>query len=155
MQNLVNVIVATTTACLVPAVVVDHIPPAEPLSYTVAQVVELPSEPEEEEGKPLPPVTPSVKPRACNCYNILKDTFGEVPLMSEVIAAATEAEGNVAVFKYPATEEWPNGIPHVALVKEKLPDGSLKIEEYNYHSCTHSERIITPHDRHLVGFTTL
>lgn len=153
MQTLVNVIIATTTAFMVPMVVSDSIPVAEPLPYTVAQIVEEPTE-KEEEGKPLPSIAPTVKERACNCYNILKDTFGNAPSMDVVMASASEEIGNVALFKYPATPDWPDGIPHVALVKEVTPEG-IKIEEYNYHRCTHSTRTISRNDKRLIGFTNL
>jgi hypothetical protein len=154
MQTLVNVIVATTTAFLVPLMVSDSIPVADPLPYTVAQIVEQPTE-QEEEGKPLPSIAPTVKTTACNCYNILKDNFADVPSMGAVMASASKELGNVALFMYPATEEWPNGIPHVALVKGENPDGTIEIEEYNYHRCTHSTRTITRHDKRLIGFTNL
>jgi hypothetical protein len=154
MQNIVQVMVATTTAFLFPMMVSNSIEVADPLPYTAAQIVEQPTE-QEEEGKPLPPLTPVKKTSACNCYNILKENFTDVPSMDAVIASASNELGNVALFMYPATEEWPNGIPHVAMVKGENPDGTIEIEEYNYHRCTHSNRTITRHDKRLIGFTNL
>jgi len=75
--------------------------------------------------------------------------------MNTILETATEATGNVAVFRYPATPDWPNGIPHVAKVTDVTPDGMIQIEEYNYHTCTHSTRAISANDKRLIGFTTL
>jgi len=75
--------------------------------------------------------------------------------MEAILRQATSTVGNVAVMQYPATPDFPNGMPHVALVRAVLPDGSLEIEEYNYKRCTHSTRIIPPDYHRLVGFTTL
>lgn len=150
MSTLVNVIIATTTAFLISPVVGDQIP-VEPLplvSLTITKAL-----PPEEE-KPLPNPEPTVKESACNCYNILKETFKDVPSMETLLSLATTS-GNVAIMKYPATPDFPNGIPHVALVRAVLPDGSYEIEEYNYKRCTHSTRIIPANYHRLVGFTTL
>lgn len=130
-----------------------HIPEPDPLPEPAAHVVTPPKP--ELEGKPLPSEPPRVKPSACNCYNILKENFDSVPSMNQLMATASPVKGNVAVFRYPATPDWPNGIPHVAVVRGELPDGSLQIEEYNYHSCTHSFRAISPTDHRLVGFVSL
>jgi hypothetical protein len=75
--------------------------------------------------------------------------------MNTLIAMATSTPGNVAVFMYPPTEGWPNGIPHVALVHGRDKAGNYLIEEYNYHRCTHSHRTIPPNYRHLIGFVNL
>ena len=149
MYTFVNVIIATTTAFLFSPVVGDHITEPLPLvSQTITQALPI------EEVKPLPATEPTVKESACNCYNILKDNFVSVPAMSMLLAMATST-GNVAIMLYPATPDFPNGMPHVAIVRAVLPDGSYEIEEYNYKRCTHATRII-PHDYHrLVGFTTL
>lgn len=120
----------------------------------IPQIVEEVTEPEPE-VKPLPSADPVVKTSACNCYNILTENFDSVPSMNQLLLNAGPERGNVAVFKYPATPDWPNGIPHVALVHGELPDGTLQIEEYNYHSCTHSFRTISPNDHRLVGFINL
>lgn len=105
--------------------------------------------------KPIPSTEPVVKTSACNCYNILKENFASVPPMDQIQAMATSTMGNVAVFMYPATPEFPNGMPHVAISHGIQPDGSLLIEEYNYHSCAHSSRTISLTDHRLVGFITL
>jgi surface antigen len=92
----------------------------------------------------------------CNCYNILKTQFKAVPFMNQIIAGASmKYVGNVAVFMYPANKDFPNGMPHVALVKDILPDGSVLIGEYHYHGCTYSERIIDSTTRGLIGYVTL
>ena len=105
-------------------------------------------------SKPLPP-EPTQRSGACNCYKLLKNTFGEVPSMDQLQALATDEPGNVAVMMYPPTKDWPNGIPHVALVHGTDKDGNYIIEEYNYHRCTHSTRTIPPDYRHLIGFVSL
>lgn len=105
-------------------------------------------------SKPLPP-EPTQRPGACNCYNLIKETFGEVPTMSGLIATAGDGPGNVAVMMYPPTKDWPNGIPHVALVHGTDASGDYIIEEYNYHRCTHSTRTIPANYRHLIGFVSL
>lgn len=105
--------------------------------------------------KPIPSTEPIVKTSACNCYNILKENFASVPSMDQILAMATSSIGNVAVFRYASTTEFPDGMPHVAISHGIQPDGSLLIEEYNYHSCAHSSRTISPTDHRLVGFVTL
>lgn len=105
--------------------------------------------------KPIPSTEPVVKTSACNCYNILKENFASVPPMDQIQAMATSSIGNVAVFRYASTTEFPDGMPHVAISHGIQPDGMLLIEEYNYHSCAHSSRTISPTDHRLVGFITL
>lgn len=105
--------------------------------------------------KPIPNTEPVVKTSACNCYHILTENFASVPPMDQIVAMATSTMGNVAVFMYPATPAFPNGVPHVAISHGIQPDGSILIEEYNYHSCAHSSRTISPTDKRLVGFITL
>lgn len=155
MSFIPHTIVTAVFALVIPSTTATdiHIPEPDPLPEPATQVVTLPIP--EPEGKPLPSEPPRVKPSACNCYNILKENFGSVPTMNNLLATASPEVGNVAVFRYPATPEWPNGIPHVALVHGELPDGSLQIEEYNYHSCTHSFRTVSPTDQRLVGFVSL
>lgn len=145
-------IVAVSTALIAPGISTTISAEAEPIPLRPAAILEQPTPPPE--TKPLPSTAPTVKVSACNCYNILKENFKSVPPMQDIIKSATSS-GNVAVFKYPATPDWPTGIPHVALVRNVLPDGSIQIEEYNYHRCTHSFRTITPDDHRLVGFVTL
>lgn len=149
MYTFVNVIIATTIPFLLTPVVGDNIPEPLPIvAQTITQALPI------EEVKPLPATEPTVKESACNCYNILKDNFASVPAMSTLLAMATST-GNVAIMLYPATPDFPNGMPHVAIVRAVLPDGSYEIEEYNYKRCTHSTRVI-PHNYHrLVGFITL
>lgn len=149
MTTFVNVIIATTISFFSLPVVGDNIIeplPLVPLSITKALPIE--------EVKPLPATEPVVKESACNCYNILKDNFSSVPAMSALLSMATSS-GNVAIMLYPATPDFPNGMPHVALVRAVLPDGSYEIEEYNYKRCTHGTRIIPADYHRLVGFTTL
>ena len=145
-------IVAVSTAMIAPGIS-STIQEAEPIPLRPAVILEQPST--TPETKPLPSIAPTVKESACNCYNILKENFERVPAMRDIVATASASIGNVAVFKYPATPDWPTGIPHVALVRNVLPDGSIQIEEYNYHRCTHSFRTISPSDHRLVGFVTL
>lgn len=146
---LTSFIVAVSTAMFAPGIS-NNIPEPDLLPIVAAEVINQPLP----ELKPLPSTKPN-RGSACNCYNILKDTFSDVPPMAAILREATSTVGNVAVMQYPATPDFPNGMPHVALVRSVLPDGSLEIEEYNYQRCTHSTRII-PRDYHrLVGFTTL
>jgi hypothetical protein len=92
----------------------------------------------------------------CNCYNILKTRFKHVQFMHDIIAGASmETVGNVAVFMYPPNEDFPHGMPHVALVLDVLPDGSVLIGEYNYSHCKYSERIIDSTTSGLIGYVTL
>jgi len=146
-------IVAVSTAMFAPGIS-NQIPEPDPLPIMPA-ALEQPASENEPEGKPLPAITPTVKESACNCYNILKESFSSVPSMNQLLATASPEIGNVALFRYPATPDWPNGIPHVAKVDAVLPDGSIRIEEYNYHRCTHSFRTISPNDHRLIGFTNL
>lgn len=153
-MGLFSFIVAFSTAMLAPGIS-DHIPEAEPVPILPPVALVQPASEENREEKPLPNNAPIIKEEACNCYNILKETFSSVPSMGEIVASAGPEVGNVAVFRYPPTEAWPDGIPHVALVRAVLPDGTLHIEEYNYHRCAHSFRIITPTDHRLIGFMNL
>lgn len=156
MSFIPHTIATVVFALFIPSATADiHIPEPDPLPEPAAQVV-MPSEPEPE-GKPLPSEPPRVTASACNCYNIIKENFDSVPSMNQLLATAQHSHlgANVAVFRYPATPEWPDGIPHVAILHGELPDGSLQIEEYNYHSCTHSFRTISPTDHRLIGFVSL
>lgn len=140
-----------------PAYAADiELPILEPVPMEITIPTELPDPVEVEETKPLPAL-PAYKPEACNCYNILRENFSSLLPMATLLSTAQpyNEASNVAIFKYPATKNWPNGIPHVAIVHGELPDGSIQIEEYNYHSCTHSFRTISPSDHNLVGFYTL
>ena len=149
MNPVLSFIVAFST----PAFAADIEPP---IHQPVQEVTILEPAPIAEPSKPLP-AAPTEKPEACNCYNILRENFDSLLPMDtlQAVAQPYTPEANVAVFLYPATPEWPNGIPHVALVHDQLPDGSIQIEEYNYHSCTHSTRTINPNDHRLVGFVSL
>lgn len=93
--------------------------------------------------------------RACNCYNLLKDHFKNVPKMVDILARAGVPFGNVAVFLYPPTSEFPNGIPHVAMTTGNMGAGTFEIKEYNYHECKESIRTINFSDPNLIGFVTL
>ena len=93
----------------------------------------------------------------CSCYQLLLNTFGRdrVPSMDAIHSLATKnQQGNVAFFTYPPNEQYPKGIPHVGLATF-LPDGEILIEEFNYHSCRHTTRVITKDDKRLIGFLTL
>jgi hypothetical protein len=148
MYALLSIVVALST----PAYAADlDIPIPQPVAFKIEYKA---PEPTPEVSKPLPP-EPSQRPEACNCYRLIKETYGEVPTMDTLIASATNTPGNVAVFMYPPATGWPNGIPHVALVRGKDADGNYLIEEYNYHRCTHSTRTIPPTYRHLIGFVNL
>lgn len=149
-----NFIFSLTVALSTPAFAADIDLP-KPLITPEAVSITL-QEPERE-VKPQPSDLPKWKESACNCYNLLKETFDHVPPMNQMIATAKHSHPNpnVAVFKYPATSEWPEGIPHVALVRQIHPDGSIDIEEYNYKSCNHSFRTIPPAYPRLLGFVSL
>ncbi len=153
-MGLFSFIVAVSTAMIAPGLS-DYIPEAEPVPILLPVALVQPASEENREEKPLPNDAPIIKEEACNCYNILKERFSSVPSMGELVATARPGNGNVAVFRYPATPDWPDGIPHVALVHAVLPDGSLYIEEYNYHRCAHSFRTISPTDHRLLGLTIL
>lgn len=159
MSFIPHTIVTVVFALFIPSTTATdvHTADPDPLPEPAAQVVTQPIPEPEPEVKPLPSEPPRVSEQACNCYNILKENFDSVPSMNQILATATTSHqnANVAVFRYAATPDWPNGIPHVAIVHGELPDGSLQIEEYNYHSCTHSFRTISPTDPRLVGFHTL
>ena len=164
MSFIPHIIATAVFALIIPSPTASdvHIPEPDPLPEPAAEIITQPEPPEIEpdpvpEAKPLPSEPPRVSAKACNCYNILKENFDSVPSMNQLLATAQHSHqnANVAVFKYPATPDWPAGIPHVAIVHGELPDGSLQIEEYNYHSCTHSFRTISPADPRLVGFHTL
>lgn len=149
MTFLSTLIIAMSTAAL-PADISNQID--DPLPIVAA--IEQPAEIEQEDVKSNLSATPIVKDVACNCYNLLRESFDSVPPMDHLLSTAktSHKNPNVAVFKYPMNEDWPDGIPHVALVHEVLPDGSITIEEYNYHSCAHSVRTIPPDYHRLVGF---
>ena len=134
-----------------------HIPDPDPLPTMAAQVVPQPIPEPEPEVKPIPSDAPTVSTEACNCYNKLKENFDSVPSMNQLLETAQHPQpnANVAVMKYPATPEWPGGIPHVALIREHLPDGSLVIEEYNYSRCKQTVRTIAPNYPQLVGTVSL
>ena len=143
-----NFAFSIAVALSTPAFAADIEPPIPTITPEAVVIsIELP-EVEVSPAKPLPSDLPKVTEAACNCYNLLKERFDHVPPMSQLLATAQTSHhnANVAVFKFPATAEFPNGMPHVAVIREELPDGSLQIEEYNYQKCNHSTRTITPND---------
>jgi len=151
-----NFVFSIVVALSTPAFAADIDPPIPepaPLEITVTE----PDPVIEEDQKPVDPDPPKVTSSACNCYNLLLEEFGSVPSMAtlESMATATASVGDVAFMRYPATPAWPAGIPHVAIVRSIAPDGSLLIEEYNFQSCTHSHRTISPYYYRLIGFITL
>ena len=149
MLTISSFLVAFSTLAFSPGLEVNHIPEAEPLSIQIVQEIVQPVE----EVKPIPSSTPIVKGSACNCYNLLKEHFSSVPSMAELLSAASSTNGNVAVFKYPPSPkypEYPEGIPHVAIIHSTLLDGNMYIEDYNLTECTHSFRIVAPNDKRLV-----
>lgn len=148
MYTLLSIVAALSTPAFAADLDIPIRPPV-PIEIKIEQPV-----PPQPVSKPLPP-EPTQRPGACNCYNLIKSTFGNIPSMAELIALASDTPGNVAVMMYPPTKEWPNGIPHVALVHGKDSHGDYIIEEYNYHRCTHSTRTIPPTYRHLIGFVNL
>ena len=105
--------------------------------------------------KPIPEPDVTHREEACNCYNLLKKHFSDVPFMQEIQSRAGVAFGNVAVFMYPPTEDFPDGMPHVAMTTGYMEAGTFEIEEYNYHECKQSRRMISFTDPYLMGFTTL
>lgn len=155
MSFIPHIIATAVFITFIPTATSDvHIPEPDPLPEPAAEIVEPPTEPEPE-VKPIPNADPVVKDSACNCYNILTDNFDSVPSMNQLQATAGPDVGNVAVFMYAPSANFPNGTPHVALVHEVLPDGTVLIEEYNYRNCTHSFRTIPLTYPRLVGFTNL
>lgn len=136
---------------------------------TMAEAPDIPEPPPEQQQlhepdpDPLPVMPPKPIPEkdithaevACNCYNLLKAKHEVVPPMSELISSASPVPGNVAVFMYPATAAFPNGLPHVASVIATTSTSTVMIEEYNYHECKHSTREISINDQRLIGFVTL
>lgn len=150
MTTFVNIIIATTTAFLFPLVSGDHIQEIDP-PIPEARVIEVIDVPEE---KPIPEKEITHEEIACNCYNLLLNHFREVPRMVEIFAAATTTLGNTAVFMYPPNEEWPEGIPHVAVVTSAAEE-TFEVEEYNYHECKYSTRTVSRDDVRLVGFINL
>lgn len=157
MQTIVHVIIATTTALLFPltsATETYTVPEPEPSIQqpaTTTNQVEVPAEEEKLIPEPLAKQTLS----ACNCYNILKEKHDSVPSMASLQQQAGPEIGNVAVFMYPPNEDWPTGIPHVASVLSTTTDGTILIEEYNYHQCQHTTREISPTDHRLIGFVNI
>ena len=105
--------------------------------------------------KPIPEPDVTHREVECNCMNLLNKYFSDVPFMKEIQASAGVAFGNVAVFMYPPTEDFPDGMPHVAVTTGYMEAGTFQIEEYNYHECKQSRRMISFTDPRLVGFTTL
>ena len=140
------VLAGTTIQTLEP-----HILPEVAIEITLPELVQEPVK--EQEIKHVEPQDARVM---CNCYNIIKTQFEHVPFMHEIIASASmDSIGNVAVFMYPPNEDFPHGMPHVALVLDVLPDGSVKIGEYHYSGCSYTERIIDSTTRGLMGYVTL
>ena len=131
-----TILAALSTPALAADIDVAPIPEPVPIEITV-------SEPEEENTD------------ACNCYNLLIEQFESVPTMHQLEQMASSKVGNVAFMRYPATSEWPAGLPHVAMVRDTLPDGSLLIEEYNYDRCQHTYRTIASDYERLVGYVSL
>lgn len=106
-------------------------------------------------AKPIPEPDITHTEAACNCYNLLTEKHGAVPSMSELISRASSSPGNVAVFMYAATPEFPAGLPHVASVIATTSTSTVLVEEYNYHECKHSTREISIYDHRLLGFVSL
>ena len=150
MQTLVNVIIATATALMVPGVTSDSYQ-LNPTPLVVAQIVQQPEVIE----KVVPNRATTTSDVACNCYNLLTENFEVVPRMKTIQNTATSSFGSVAVFKYPPNEDWPEGIPHVAVTTGSTTLNSFEIEEYNFKECVHSYRFVSFNDVRLVGFIDL
>lgn len=155
MFSLLHMTVALTAAMLTPLIGSDSIQaidpdPPIPTPALVAEATEpVPVE------KPIPNPVAIQNTRACNCYNLLQERFENVPPMHDIITSATSTLGPVAVFMYPPNEEYPSGVPHVALTTGRIQEGSFEIEEYNFIECTHSYRLVPFSDHRLRGFVTL
>ena len=104
---------------------------------------------------PLPP-KPIEYPLSIrkNCYAYVELIVGDLPSMDYIQKNATQAYGNVAVFMYPPTEDFPNGLPHVG-VTGKQGYGEFDMKESHYKGNTVSERKVKFNDPYLVGFINI
>jgi len=80
----------------------------------------------------------------CNCYLFVKNRV-DVPRMVDIAPNSDISVGSVAIFVYP------NGLKHVAIVKEVWGDEFL-VEETNYKNCTHKNRLVDYDNSALIGF---
>lgn len=65
--------------------------------------------------------------------------------MVNILPNSEARVGAVAIFKYP------NGLKHVAVVRE-VWDTEFLVEETNYKKCVHKNRLVDKTDPSLVGF---
>lgn len=155
MFSLLHMTVVLTVAMLTPLVGSDSIPAPDPEPPIPTPAIVAEATPPEPDEKPIPNPVAIQNSRACNCYNLLGERFDTVPPMDTILASATSTFGSVAVFMYPPNEEYPSGVPHVALTTGRIQDESFEIEEYNYVDCTHSYRLVPFSDHRLRGFFVL
>ena len=89
----------------------------------------------------------------CSCVKTLIEAGVKIQLQDadKFVPNAPADVGNVILFTYPPTEQFPNGVPHVALITKIAGEG-WEVVEGNFVACEKTSRVVLFNDPFIRGF---
>ena len=89
----------------------------------------------------------------CSCVKTLIEAGVKIQLQDadKFVPNAPADVGNVILFTYPPTEQFPDGVPHVALITNITGEG-WEVVEGNFVACEKTSRVVLFNDPFIRGF---
>ena len=90
----------------------------------------------------------------CYCIKAARNEGVDIPYSTDagdLKPNVTPQVGALALFLFPPNKEYPNGVPHVALIDE-MNAGGFHVRQGNKISCEYSEEWISWENPYLAGF---